>query len=209
MYIYPKDPEYTIPVTSFDWFAGGEDVHGIITVNVTKTEINATHASITVTGNATDAGITAGMVYLNQTNSTVINTEDTVDSYVVTGNFTHTFTVTPYEGENYYVRTNLTHDTYGAYEQDYGVSFPLEPVNPLGLTNSELMWISVFIIMISFTIFTASTAYAGPLLTSFIAWILYSIGWMQALGDAYAILVLTAATALSVFIVIAARRDAR
>lgn len=209
MLIYPKDTEYIIPVTTIDWFTGGEDVHGIITVNATKTTINATHASITVTGNATDAGITSGLVYLNQTNSSVINTEDTLDSYVVTGNFTHTFTVTDYDGENYFVRTNLTHSTYGAYDQDYGISFPLTPVNPLGLTNTELMWVSVLIILVSMTLFTASTAYAGPLLTCFVGWILYALGMLAALGDAYAITVLTAATVLSGFIVIAARRDTK
>lgn len=211
--LYPKDGEYIFFVDTFDWFTGGEDVNSLIYMNVTTAAINATYQGITVVGNATDTtGFTGGTVYLNQTNTTVPNgPETTIATYVIPAavNFSHTFNVTDYAGDSYFIRVEATHDSYGAYEKDFGVTFPVDQVNPMGLDNFQLMWISAIILLVVGSIFTASTAHQGPLLTCFVGWILYGIGWMNLLGGVLAVGLLTAATVLSVFIVIAARKEAR
>jgi hypothetical protein len=96
---------------------------------------------------------------------------------------------------------------YETYNKSFGVTFQVEPVNPLGLTNFELMFISMVIILCTGCVFTATTSYHGPLLTCFVGWVLYFIGWMAQLGTS-AVMLLSAGTALSVFIIIAVRKEA-
>lgn len=211
--IYPQESLYLIFVETHDWFTGGEDVNSVITMNVTTAAINATYQGITITGNASDdSGFTGGTVYLNQTNTTVPNGPDTmIASYSIPSglNFSHTFNVTDYSGDSYFVRVNATHTDFATYERDFGVTFPMDEVNPLGLDDFQLMWIAMITLLICGSIFTATTAHQGPLLTCFLGWILFSLGWFSLIGTAQAVALLTAATVFSVIIVVAARRDAK
>jgi len=208
--IYPQESSYLLFVDSPDWFAGGENINSVVTFDVSTEEVNATHASITIIGNDTAAGFTSGHVYLNVTNTTVPGTQDMVDSYEIpaASNFSHTFTVEDYPGESYFIQFDGEHDDYGAVNRSWGVTFPVETINPLGFSDTELMWISMIILMVCGMTFTATTSWQGPLLTCFVAWILFEMGWLAGMG-AVALIALPAATALSVWIIIANRRDAK
>lgn len=208
--IYPQETRYLLFVDDVDWFESGSNINDVVYFNVTTAEVNATAATITIIGNDTASGFTSGTVYLNQTNSTTPGVQDNIDSYAIPAgsNFTHAFTVTNYSGDSYLVQFEGIHSDFGDIARSWGVTFPIEPVNPMGLSDTSLMWISMVIILVTGLIFTATTSWQGPLLTCFMAWILYGIGWMNAYST-YALIALPAATALSVFIVISARRDAK
>lgn len=209
MLLYPSNTEYIFPLGSISWFDGGEDINAVITTNVTTAAINETYQGITVTGEDTSGHITGGTVFLNVTDPDNLNQQITVDSYAIPAgsNFTHTFEVTDYSGDSYFVNVDMEQSDYETYNKSFGVTFQVEPVNPLGLTNFELMFISMVIILCTGCVFTATTSYHGPLLTCFVGWVLYFIGWMAQLGTS-AVMLLSAGTALSVFIIIAVRKEA-
>ncbi len=209
-YLYPTESDYVFVVTEEDVFTGGYNVNSNLTFSVTTAEINSTFQGITIVGNDSVGDISGITVFLNVTNKTVPNKQDTVQTFTAaSGNFTHTFPVTDYSGDSYIVNLNLTQGAFGEYERSFGVTFPIEAINPLNLPSDLLLKISIVILCLTGCIFTATTAHNGPILTCFIGWILLSIGFLNAMGTALATTALTAATIFSVFILIAKKKEER
>lgn len=209
-YLYPTESDYVFVVTEEDVFTGGVNVNSNLSFSVTTAEINSTYQGITIVGNDSVGDISGITVYLNITNKTVPNKQDTVQTFTAaSGNFTHTFPVTDYSGDSYIVNLNLTQGAFGDYERSFGVTFPIEAINPLNLPSDLLLKISIVILCLTGCIFTATTAHNGPILTCFIGWILLSIGFLNAMGTALATTALTAATIFSVFILIAKKKEER
>lgn len=205
--MYPGNSEYIIPISTFSVFTNDEVIEDNFVLTVTTDDDTGV---ITVTGNATEDPITWGILKLNQTDPTTPGKETQIEAHVVSGNFTYDFYPTGYPGQSYFVRINLTSSEYpSGYEKGYGVTFPKETVNPMGLSPFILMFLSMGIILATGTVFTASTAHNGPLLTCFMGWILLGMGWLSYIGTVLAGTLLTIATVLSIIIAIAARKEAR
>lgn len=202
----PTGADYTIYVTDWNWFEGGEDIQSVVNVTSYTSAINATHQGITVIGNDTGGGITGGTILLNVTDGF---NETTVQTYTVTGNFSHTFPVTDYTGNSYKIQVNLTQSDVGYYHRSFAITFDMEDINPLGLSGDLLLKGSLGILLLCGCIFTATTSHNGPLLTCFVGWILLSFGWLDSAGKTSMIAALTIATVLSIIIVLAARKEAR
>jgi len=201
--VTPTDAKYVIPV---DWNVFGDtgSVLAAVSFNVTTSDFNATAKKITVTGTDTLNHFTGGTVKLNQT---VNGTETNLQTQgIPANNFTMDFIVTNYKGQSYLVRVNATQSDYGNIIRDYGVAFPKDKVNPMGLDNKLLMLISMGILILFGAIFTSTTAHNGALLTCFIGWVLYGLGWMD-YGGTTIPLALTFATVISVAIIILVGRD--
>jgi PKD repeat protein len=202
--VTPTDARYVIPV---DWQVFGEtgqSALATVVFNVTTAQANATYMGITVTGNDTLGHITGGNVKLNQTvNGTSVN----LGTYTIpASNFTTTFYVSNYKGKSYLVKVNATQSDYGNIMRDYGVAFPKDKVNPMGLDDKLLMLISMGILVLFGAIFTSTTAHNGALLTCFIGWILYGLGWMD-YGGTTIPLALTFATVISIAVIILVGRN--
>lgn len=199
--LYPKDENYIIIAGGFGnttaW-VGGEDLNEAVTCNVTTATIDPTHANITVSYYDSSGGTTGGTCYLNQTNPLDrTGPEITVSSCAVAGNsWNHTFSVTDQAGESYFVRVQPTHSTWD-FERDFSVTFPENQVNPLNLSDTELMFIAVFIILFSGLLFGAISAPHAPLIMCFLGWIFLAFGWMDAIALS-AMAVLTLASVLAV-----------
>jgi PKD repeat protein len=201
--VTPTDAKYVIPV---DWQVFGDtgSVLAAVSFNVTTSDYSATQKRITVTGTDTLGHFTGGVVNLNQT---VNGTETNLQAWnIPANNFTTDFIVTNYKGQSYLVRINATQSDYGNIIRDYGVAFPKDKVNPMGLDDKLLMLISMGILILFGAIFTSTTAHNGALLTCFIGWILYGLGWMD-YGGTTIPLALTFATVISLAVIILVGRD--
>jgi PKD repeat protein len=206
--VTPTEERYTVPLDLNIFGSVGKDINGVTQFNVTTSQYNATAMKITVIGTDTMNHITGGIVRLNQTNITTNGTEIQLDSQPIpANNFTINFVVTSYAGKSYFVRINATQSDFGTVKRDFGVSFPKEKVNPMGLDNKMLMYGSILVLILCGAVFTTTTSYNGALLTCFVGWILYAVGWMEYAGTIMPI-ALTFATILSVAIIVIARRNA-
>jgi hypothetical protein len=199
--IYPKDEYYLIMATEFgntSWYEGGVDINAAVNITVTTAVINSTANSITVTYNDSSGGTTGGTIYLNQTDpDDKLGPEITRDSCSITGcSMTNTFTCTNCAGQSYIIRVDPTHSTWD-FQRDFAVTFPEEQFNPMGLTDTELMLIAVFIILFTGCFFGAVSAPHAPLIMCFLGWIFLAFGWLDAIILTAAIS-LTLATVLSV-----------
>jgi PKD repeat protein len=204
--VTPTESKYTIPADWNIFGTTGVSSLSAIAVNVTTFQYNATYMGILVTGNDTLGHITGGVVNLNQTNTITNGTENLIGTYTIpASNFTKTFYVNNYKGKSYIVRLNITQSDYGNVIRDYGVTFKNDKVNPMGLDSKMLMLISMGILILFGAIFTSTTAHNGALLTCFIGWILYGIGWME-YGGTIIPLALTFATVISFAVIIAVGR---
>ncbi|MDD4921630.1 MAG: hypothetical protein PHS30_04020 [Bacteroidales bacterium] len=206
--IYPKDEYYLIMATEFgntSWYEGGVDINAAVNVTVSTAVINSTANSILVTYSDSSGGTTGGTIYLNQTDpDDKLGPEITVDTYTITGNScSNTFTCTNCAGESYIIRVKPTHSTWD-FERDFTVSFPEEQFNPMGLTDTELMLIAVFIILFTGCFFGAVSAPHAPLIMCFLGWIFLVFGWLDAIILTAAVS-LTLATVLSVLYLIMVR----
>jgi PKD repeat protein len=207
--VTPTDDKYVIMGDWNLWGTTGKDPTSVNTFNVTTVSANATHKWINITGNDTLNHFTGGTVYLNQTNMTSGNLtiENVLQTYIIpASNFTTSFLVSNYTGQSYFVRVNALQSDFGTVKYDFGVTFPLAKVNPMGLDNKMLMLMSIVILLGTGAIFTATTAHNGPLLVCFVGWILYAIGWMD-YGGLAVVTGLTLATILSIAIVVVVGRS--
>jgi hypothetical protein len=105
-------------------------------------------------------------------------------NYTITSaNFTHIFNTTNYEGQSYIVRIRANSSVFnGTVSRDYGIIFRNKQLNPMGLTDFELMCISCVLIILMACFFGAVQAPQGGLIVCFVGWILWYLGWMNAMG---------------------------
>jgi len=204
-------PTYTYLVLPVQWNiysnTGGSDINGVYSFTVTNTTINSTAQGIVITGVDTKNHLTGGTLYINQTNTTSPGSpENTIYSqYLPAGNFSITYPVSNYAGQSYFVRINATQSDVGRIKRDFGITFPVSTVNPMGLDAYTLMLVSIGILFLCGAIFTTTTAAPGTLITCFVGWVLYGLGWL-ALGGTTVLTGLIAATVISVLINIIAWR---
>lgn len=207
MSIYPKDDYYVVYATDFgntSWLEGGSDINEAISVNVTKGDDGST-GWVNIAYTDTSGGTTGGTCYLNQTNPLDPDGDETVvSSYVIaTNNWSKNFTVLAIDGEAYHVHVDPVHSTWD-FERSYVVNFPKEKVNPLGLSDQELMMLATFLILFTGLLFGAISAPHAPLIMSFLGWIFLALGWLDAMLLT-ATAALTLATVLSVLTLVMVR----
>lgn len=207
MSIYPKDDYYMVYATDFgntSWLEGGSDINEAVSVNVTKGDDGST-GWINISYTDTSGGTTGGTCYLNQTNPADPDGDETVvDSYVIaTNNWSKNYTALAIDGEAYHVHVDPVHSTWD-FERSYVVNFPKEKVNPLGLSDQELMILATFLILFTGLLFGAISAPHAPLIMSFMGWIFLALGWLDAMLLT-ATAALTLATVLSVLTLVMVR----
>ena len=211
--MYPKDEYYTIvasPMSNATWYQGGYNVQEVVNSSVTGYETNGTIVFLyTDSINSTKNGT----VWINQTNkSNATYPETSLYNFTIpnvnatnASNWSLNYSPAGYQGQSYIVRYRMNSTTFTQQiARDYSVLFRPAQINPMGLSDFELMLISVFLIIFLACFFGAVQAPQGPLLVCFVGWILWIMGWMNAMGT-IAPIALTLATVVSIAVLIMVR----
>ena len=184
MDLYPKDEKYLIFVASTgSWTTYDEPIDEVIGIEVSTEIINSTHAYVNVSYTDTMSETTAAAVYLNQSNHSDPYNQTVIDSQTgLTNNWTHSFIVSDYEGESYYIHVVATHTTYGAIDQTYAVQFDSDIGLP-GLPDKMWLYVSILIMMFTAGMFGASTATEGAAIICVEGWVFLFFGWFSTIDN--------------------------
>jgi len=188
MDLYPKDEKYLIFVSSTrSWTTYDEPVDSIVGIEVSTEIINSTHAYVNVSYTDSMSETTAATVYLNQTNTSDPYNQTVVSSQGgYSNNWTHSFIVSDYEGEGYYVNVIATHTTYGTIDQTYAVQFDSDIGIP-GIPDKVWLYIGILIMMFTAGMFGASTATEGSAIVCVEGWVFLFFGWFNSIDSTGAI----------------------
>jgi len=172
MTLYPKDTEYLWLITRSNDAFQDHDIleRDAIITTVSKSVINSTHAYINVTYNDTLTQTTNITIYLNQSNSTMLNSSNS------TGNMTVSFMVTNYQGKSYLIHFFGQHSEYGTIDYTYSVLFEKTDVGISGIPSALWLWFAVGIMFFTAAIFTASTVELGLIIVCAEGWIFLALG---------------------------------
>jgi len=184
--IYPKEDTYPIIIST----AGGpllpdagdalRDIH----INVTtSTEGDTGHIHIDY--NDTTRKTTGLSIQVTQQNTTDSSApEDVIASHTVANdaNVTHTFDLSVYKGQSFFVRLEAQHPDFGTVHRDYAVAFKGVRV-PLGpLPDGLYIYVAGFSLMLLGGIFGATSATRGVVVIAFAGWLFWGFGWLDDLG---------------------------
>jgi len=178
MTLYPKDTEYLWLITRSNDAFQDHDIleRDAIITTVSKSVINSTHAYINVTYNDTLTQTTNITIYLNQSNSTMLNSSNS------TGNMTASFMVNNYQGKSYLIHFFGQHSEYGTIDYTYSVLFEKTDVGISGIPSALWLWFAVGIMFFTAAIFTASTVELGLIIVCAEGWIFLALGMFGSLG---------------------------
>ena len=184
--IYPKEDTYPIIIST----AGGpllpdagdalRDIH----INVT-TSTGGDTGHIHIDYNDTTRKTTSLTIQVTQQNTTDTSApEDVIASHTVANdaNVTHTFDLSVYKGQSFFVRLEAEHPDFGTVHRDYAVAFKGVRV-PLGpLPDGLYIYVAGFGLMLLGGIFGATSATRGVVVIAFAGWLFYAFGWLDDLG---------------------------
>jgi len=184
--IYPKEDTYPIIIST----AGGPllpdagDALRDIRINVTtSTEGDTGHIHIDY--NDTTRKTTGLSIQVTQQNTTNTSApEDVIASHTVANdaNVTHTFDLSDYKGQSFFVRLEAEHPDFGTINRDYAVAFKGVRV-PLGpLPDGLYIYVAGFGLMLLGGIFGATSATRGVVVIALAGWLFYAFGWLDDLG---------------------------
>jgi hypothetical protein len=184
--IYPKEDTYPIIIST----AGGpllpdagdalRDIH----INVTtSTEADTGHIHIDY--NDTTRKTTGLSIQVTQQNTTDSSApEEVIASHTVANdaNVTHTFDLSVYKGQSFFVRLEAEHPDFGTVHRDYAAAFKGVRV-PLGpLPDGLYIYVAGFGLMLLGGIFGATSATRGVVVIALAGWLFYAFGWLDDLG---------------------------
>ena len=197
MTLYPKDSEYVFLITNAEEDMQEHETQekDAIKVGVTKAIINTTHATITVNYTDSLAGTTALTYYINQSNSTVIQSW-TWDA----GSYNHTFLISGYSGQSYMVNVVTAHAVYGTIDRSYAVPFEKTAgVGIDGIPSTLWLWFAIGMMFFTGAMFTASTVEKGLLIVVAEGWIFFFMGMFSTIDPVQFTISLTLASVIAVF----------
>lgn len=201
MWIYPKDEYYVIIVGGItEWFDDGTEEMLNLTIDVTYTLIDDTHANITVTYNDTSGNTEELWLYLNTTDN--YTDQICLSSYNTSDNSSvvHNFSVSPYQGRSYYIVVKAQHPSFGTKVWTFAHKFKGLLID-LGLPVFIYPYLSFVILIFVGGLFGASSAAQGSFIVTFGGWVMYGIGWFTTIADVTIIACLSLATIVCILIV--------
>lgn len=201
--LYPVELSYLVFISSTSsWDEYSTPINEAIDIDVTTEIINSTAAYVNVSYNDTLQHTTAAIVYLNQTNNsdpynqTVISSQDGFSN-----NWTHSFIVTNYTGESYYIHVVATHDTYGTIDKTYAVSFNDDIIFD-GIPSKFFLYMSIFIMLFTGAMFGAQSVGQGSMIVCVEGWVFLAFGWFNSIDSGLIMTGLAFATVFSLIYLI-------
>lgn len=184
---YPKDSEYNVYVdfSLQDFFDDEPKEVEEISISASTSEINGTHAYINVTYLDSLNETTALNFTLKQTDLTDPLNATTIDSVNLgaTSNVTHSFIVSDYEGQAYYINIIGTHTTFGDIDRTIAVKFK-GMLEDFGFAKGYL-YLAIGLIIFGGSFFGAVTNTQGSFLLCIGTWVMIGLGWFDSLGSSY------------------------
>lgn len=179
--VYPKDDYYLIKYGASPW----QPVNGTATDRITTlitTNTTGTQGEITVW--YLDLNDETVSVDINISRQVIGNESVVVDTWSGggAGPWSESFLVDEYQGETFFIDIHIQHNDFGDIYRNYAASFKGIRV-PLGDIPDDLyIFISIGLLFLVGGIFTATSSQFGTVIVCFFGWILWTIGWMDALG---------------------------
>lgn len=166
MDLYPKDTNYIWLITNTNTRLQDHPIleSQAIQINVSKSIINATNATITVSYNDTLNSTSNLTIYLNQSNSSIA-------VFTTIGNGSHVFSIANYSGQSYFVHIVANSSIYGTIDDTYSVMFEKSSVGVSGIPEELWLWFMIGIMFFTGAIFTASTVELGLIIVCAEGWI--------------------------------------
>jgi hypothetical protein len=202
VYVYPKEERYIIVCSVIRWEQNGTEEMRELTINVTTSTINDTHANITVEYYDPSNATTDLTFYINRT--TNYNDQELVASYNVLddSNETYSFTVTPISGRSFFVRVATVNDEWGSKVWDFAVKFPGLLID-LGLPSIAYPMMAIALILFTGGLFGASSATQGSLICCLEGWLFLGMGWFATVASSVTItMALSLATIISILAIV-------
>lgn len=202
VYVYPKEERYIIVCSVIRWEQNGTEEMRELTINVTTSTINDTHANITVEYYDPSNATIDLTFYINRT--TNYNDQELVASYNVLNdsNETYNFTVTPISGRSFFVRVATVNDEWGAKVWDFAVKFPGLLID-LELPSIAYPMMAIALILFTGGLFGASSATQGSLICCLEGWLFLGMGWFATVASSVTItMALSLATIISILAII-------
>ena len=203
VYVYPKEERYIIVCSVIRWEQNGTEEMRELTINVTTTTLNSTHANITVEYVDPSNATTDLTFYVNRT--TNYNIQEMVASYNVLhdSNETYSFVVTPISGRSFFVRVATVNDEWGTKVWDFAVKFPGLLVD-LGLPAIVYPMMAISLILFTGGLFGASSATQGALICCIEGWVFLGMGWFAEIASTVTMsMALSLATVIAILAIMA------
>jgi hypothetical protein len=184
MVLYPVEISYLVFISSTSpWDEYSTPLNEAIDIDVTTAIINSTAAYVNISYNDTLQQTTAATVYLNQTNNsdpynqTILSSQDGFSN-----NWTHSFIVSNYTGESYYIHVVAAHDTYGTIDKTYAVSFNDDIIFD-GVPSKFFLYMSIFIMLFTGAMFGAQSVGQGSMIVCVEGWVFLAFGWFNSIDS--------------------------
>lgn len=181
--IYPAKNAYPVYIIK-SLLPDDEDVETTeVVVSITQAEINSTHAYINVTYTDAMAETTDLNIYINQSNEADPQNQTVITSAALgaTSSVTHSFLISDYQGQAYFINIGATHTTFDTISRTYAVKFD-GMAEDYGFERFWL-WLGVGGLMFLGGIFKSSKAEKGALIVCIAGWIFVGMGFFDALGS--------------------------
>jgi len=204
---YPKDEKYTVYITE-GFFEDPEFDINEISMSVSNSIINDTHAYINFSYNDSYADTDSLKVYLNTSEDDKWINQTELSNYTGSDDSkTYSFIVEDYTGRDYIVHFVVEHGDLGDLERSFAVKF-------FGMENAHgfdkiYPWIALFSLIFVGGLFKANNAAAGSMVVCGVGWVFLALGWFDPLGEGMSTAISIAmglATSISIVAVLAKGR---
>ena len=170
LYFYPKEKQYTIVVAP----THAPAIINYVDWNLSVQTHNSTHSNLTLSYNDTMGQTSNLRFFVKDENRTEIyNQTFSAQSVISVGHI-----VEKSSGQSYFWGFNATHDEFGEFKSTKAITFKSRLIN-LQLENENYYtWISVSLLVMIATLFSAVTTKFGYVVVPFMGGFFYWIGWL-------------------------------
>lgn len=183
---YPVDDSYIIFISSVKpWTEHEISINEAIDIVVSTSIINSSVTYVNVSYIDHLSQTTAATVHLNQSNISDPHNQTIISSQAgLSGNWTHSFIVSPYKGESYYVHVLATHTTYGLIDKTFTASFKDSVLLELdGIPAKFFLYLAMFSMVYIGAMFGAQSVAQGSMMVCVAGWFFFFMGWFDVVGN--------------------------
>jgi len=173
LYFYPKEKQYTIVVTS----PRAPSMIDYVDWNLSVQPENSTHSNLTLFYNDTMAQTSNLRFFVKDENrSEIYNQSFSSESIISVG-----YLVNKSSGQSYFWGFNVTHDEFDEFKATKAITFKSRLIDLKLKPGNEnyYTWISVCLLVMISTLFSAVTSKFGYVVIPFMGGFFYWIGWLE------------------------------
>ena len=179
-YISPTESTYYIVLEDIETtLLPDNQFYDIVSINITKTEINSTNAQINIVYN--DSAENTNSIYFELGQSYDNGTLNILDtSAVYSEDCNIAFNVTGYLGQSYIIRAVIDHGDFGEIVKYYSVDFPS---NALPFTGKGIVYLCIIILFVVAAQFGKADSTQGAILLCGLTWFFWGMDIFVTFGE--------------------------